>query len=235
MRKIFPLLLLLLTLALWAPAQNLVPNPGFEIRSGCPSAPGQFRLVDSWISPNNGSPDYFNECSISMDFGTEFNRKGGQPAHGGQGYAGIQSENLNRNEFYEYIQTRLTEPLKAGTEYCIRIFVSRGNSNDALAELGAVLSQTQVKSTNPAKMNLPYVSLKENAPLEDSERWVCLSNLYRAKGGEQYLTIGDFSVADVFVRLAEVPAKDSLFRIAYYFIDDVSVEIADSTVRCRCD
>ena len=214
--------------------QNLVPNPGFENHLGCPTLPGQFRLVENWFSTGTGSPDYFNDCSPSMDYGTEFNFKGGQVPYEGHAYMGFQSENLHHNEFYEYLETRLTEPLNARQGYCIRAFICRGKSTDALPEIGAVLSVTQVKSSSSSRIRLPSVSLRNHEILADTLIWMCISVFYRAKGGEQFLTLGDFSLKDTFYPVERDPVLDSTFMSAYYFIDDVSVEVTDSASECAC-
>jgi hypothetical protein len=91
------LLFLILCFPLKIFTQNLVPNPDFETKSGCPSGPGQYQMADSWFSANPATPDYFNDCSSTMEYGTEFNTKGGQMPHSGHGYMGIISEDLHQN------------------------------------------------------------------------------------------------------------------------------------------
>lgn len=207
-------------------AQNLVPNSSFEEMSSCPVALGQFVLVDSWFTPNAGTPDYFNDCSVSMELGTEYNCKGGQLPHSGHGYMGFISEDLHRNQFYEYIEARLKEPLEEGRQYCVTLFVSLGNSNCALRELGAVFSHTPIKGlVSRKKIQVPYIPFTNKQLISDSQNWVCLQNVYSAKGGESYITIGDFSSENVFVFIKEDPKMGPTFQSAYYFIDDVSVEL----------
>ena len=212
---LFPILLV---------SQNLVPNSSFEEMSSCPVALGQYDQVDSWFTPNAGTPDYFNDCSLSLDLGTEFNCKGGQIPHSGHGYMGFVSEDLHRNQFYEYIETRLKEPLLEGQHYCVTMFVSLGNSNSALRGLGVVFSHTPIKGlVSRKKILIPFIPVSNKQMISDTQNWVCLQNIYTAKGGESYITIGDFSSEDVFVMIKEDPKLGPTFRTAYYFIDDVSV------------
>jgi hypothetical protein len=227
------LIILLIFLPLQIFSQNLVPNPDFENKHGCPTSPGQYPLVEEWFSPNTGTTDYFNDCSISIDFGTEFNCKGGQVPHSGHGYMGFNSENLHKNAFYEYLEVKLEESLTAGQKYCIRMFVSLGNGYCALDELGVLFSQTSLKGLNNAQLHLPYIAVGNGKTLADKLEWMCIKGFYTAKGGESYLTIGDFGDDNNFVLIQNDPKLDATFKSAYYFIDDVSVE-ASSDSGCKC-
>src|ERR1035437_4830693 len=109
MKKILLSLIILIPFSLFS--QNLIPNPGFETYSDCPASLGQYQLAKFWSCPNAGTPDYFNDCTPTLEFGTEFNKKGGQIPHSGHAYMGFQSESLTRNEFYENLGTSLTSPL----------------------------------------------------------------------------------------------------------------------------
>jgi hypothetical protein len=117
--KILSILLFALPYGLFA--QNLIINSDFESKSSCPDASGQFILADEWFSPNTGTPDYFNDCSPTLEYSTEYNSKGGQIPHSGHGYKGILSENLHNNNFFEYLETHLKEPLKSDQLYCIKL------------------------------------------------------------------------------------------------------------------
>jgi len=214
--------------------QNLVPNAGFDQNNGCPKHSGQISLANFWFSPNNTTPDYFNDCSTSFDFGTEFNTKGGQVPHSGKAYAGIQVFNMNHNEYYEYLESRLDSPLTVNQQYCIRAWVSLGQSKYALEEFGAVFSVNEIKSPSPQKMKLPYTILRGQNPLSDADRWMCIQGIYTAKGGERFLTFGDFSTYDNFRSLQIDSSQDTLFKSTYYFIDDLAVEPVFTPGSCTC-
>lgn len=216
-------------------AQNLIPNPGFDQKNACPKQSGQISLANFWFCPNQTTPDYFNECSTSLDFGTEFNKKGGQLPHSGHAYAGIQVYNMNHNEYFEYLSTPLDSALIAGQQYCVSAWVSLGDSKYALKELGVVFSVNELKSASPKKIKIPYLSLRNIKPLSDSERWICIRGVYRAKGGERFLTFGDFSENDNFISLQYGNAADTLFKSAYYFVDDISVELIKDSGGCNND
>jgi hypothetical protein len=215
-------------------SQNLISNSDFESKDGCPNAPGQIHFASGWFSVNSGTPDYFNDCSSSFEFGTEFNKKGGQIAHSGHGYAGIQVSDLHRNLYYEYIETELASPLQAGKTYCIKLFVSLGKSDCAVKEFGAILSQNHLNSSGLGFINLPYIHLESSVPLTDTLSWMCINGMYKAAGNENYLTIGCFGKEEDFMRLKQDPKLDESFFSAYYFIDDVSLEAVKNKEDCNC-
>jgi len=227
------LLILLFLLPIRIFSQNLVPNADFENKNGCPTSPGQFKLAEDWFSPNSATPDYFNDCSNVMDYGTEFNCKGGQIAHSGHAYMGFISEDLHRNEYFEYIETKLKEPLVKDLVYCIRMFISHGTSSCSLRELGVLFSQNPVMGLAKGEIHLPYASVANGMVLSDENAWMCIHGTYTAKGGETYITIGDFSSGDNFVLNQNDPKADPAFKSVYYFIDDVSVETI-SVAGCNC-
>ena len=215
-------------------SQNLILNPDFETHRDCPQSLGQYSLSNGWNSPNNGTPDYFNDCSASYNFGTEFNIKGGQIAHSGHAYMGIHMNSLHTNIFFEYLETKLKSPLLAGQLYCISLFVSLGNSDCALKELGVVASQNVIRSTESSRIDLPYIPLLGEGELADSTSWSCIRGTYKARGGENFITLGYFSKENEFVRLRLNPKLDSTFYSAYYFIDDVAVCPVKEPADCNC-
>jgi OmpA-OmpF porin, OOP family len=231
MRNAFFLLMILLPFQLIA--QNLVTNPDFETKAGCPTGSGQYQLGENWSIPNPGTPDYFNDCSTSYEYGTEFNCKGGQLPHSGHGYMGFVSENLHRNTFYEYLEIGLKEPLKEGQLYCVTMFVSPGNSTCVLRELGVILSVTQLKGFGKSCLLLPYTPVSAGIALDRSDDWTCVKGTYNAKGGETWLTLGNFGGDENFIRVRNDPKVDSTFLTAYYFVDDVSV-VAVPDSGCNC-
>lgn len=226
-------LILLLILPFQLLAQNLISNSDFETRNGCPDSPGQYTLAEGWYSPGSGTPDYFNDCSYTVEYGTEFNCKGGQIPHSGHGYMGITSQELHRNPYYEYLETRLKQPLEEGKNYCIRMYISHGNSSCVLKELGVVFSQTPLKGLTTAKIHLPYTKISNESMQFESKKWMCIKGLYTAHGGENYITFGDFSEDSNFILLRNDPKLDQTFKSAYYFIDDVTVELAVDQ-ECNC-
>jgi len=229
------LLTLILFLPFYLSGQNLIRNADFEQKNGCPSGPGQINLANYWYSPNGATPDYFNDCATSMNYGTEFNKKGGQIAHSGKAYAGLQFYSMNRNDYYEYLETRLDSALLPNRLYCITAFISLGQATYALDELGAVLSVNEVRSGSNSKMKLPYTQLVSGESLTDQDQWMCIRGIVKAKGGERFITVGDFSKKDNFRNIRTGMSTDSLFKSTYYFIDAVSLESISDSNQCSCN
>ncbi len=205
-------------------AQNLVPNPSFELKSGCPSLPGQVTSkCTSWISPNTGSPDYDNTCGTSSTVKVPTNMWGTQTPHSGNAYTQLityvgTTSNLN---FREYIQAKLTSPLVNGTQYVVSFWVSKCDLTQwAAKDIGALLTTTAISSTNFA--NFPFVPQVQNTGgvLTNATTWVQISGIYTATGGEQYITIGNFKNQ---AATTKQHVQSTLHNNAAYYIDDVSV------------
>jgi hypothetical protein len=233
-RTIFMLLLGFIFILNHLDAQNLILNGGFEEHKGCPDNPGQIDLTYHWFSANAGTPDYFNDCSPGLDYGTEFNNKGGKLPHSGKAYAGLQFYYLNRNEYYEYLENLLDSTLIQGQLYCIQGFISQGHSSYALGDLGAVFSVTEISSNQTGKMKLPYIAMKAGDFLYDRDEWLCISGIYRAKGRERFVTIGNLSPGDNFWHIRTGTHTDSLFKSSYYFLDDFSLRAIKDSSECHC-
>ena len=79
-------------------AQNLVLNPSFENYSACPIGPSEFSNCVNWsmpflnlVSDTCSTSDLYNSCSPfgCLGVGVPCNVMGNEPAHTGNGYAGI--------------------------------------------------------------------------------------------------------------------------------------------------
>ena len=124
-------------------SQNLVKNPSFEDHTQCPERLGLFDAnVISWTCPTIGTTDYFNACSTAM--GTPDNFKGRQPADFGDGYVGLYV--YAPDDYREYLQAELTEPLKKGQKYQVSFYVSLAEKSDsAIKEFGVLFSNFELK------------------------------------------------------------------------------------------
>jgi gliding motility-associated-like protein len=204
-------------------AQNLVPNPSFEEYFGCPSYFSMMHTVKYWQVPNRGSTDYLNACAGDTKVGVPFSYFGHQTARTGDAYAGIHPMQMGRN-YREYLQVKLKEPLRSGETYKIEFYVSLSSKfNIAISNLGAYLSVEPPTSggdgllgnmTEPPQIQNPAGNL-----LTDTLGWTSIRGEYVAKGGEQYLTIGNFDDDDHTHYLSSATSA----QYSYYYIDDVSV------------
>lgn len=217
--------------------QNLVPNPGFEEFRKCPRKVSQLNRAKDWDSPTKGTPDYFCSCANQSgkdsDVGIPRNAMGNMPAHGGSAYVGIiaYSNNDNVSE-REYLQVKLSHPLQADSVYCISFYAALAQHCDyAIDALGAYLSPTPL-------LDKRWVLLAANPQVENATKnilmgrqWNCIKGTYTARGGEQYLIIGDFlKPQDLY--MVRQNMHNYFNGYAYYYIDDVSVMPASQSKVC---
>lgn len=221
---------------------NLVFNGSFEEYRFCPKrvdAVGILINVDGWYQPTKGSADYFNTCG-SRECGVPKNKLGEQLPHDGEGYCGIY---CSKNDYREYLQTRLRRKLRAGDSIRLTFFVSLSEqSTGAVATLGGLFTKEDIYDTVRsillhkeyetlsddifqviATTYTPQVMNPPDVPLTDTRNWQCVTGIFVADGGEQYITLGNFNTAE---RSGYVE-PDSLVQLlpgSYYYIDDVFVE-----------
>ncbi len=249
MRKTLPFLLISTSLSTGVAAQtippalssNLVFNPSFEDYRECPrkiDALGKLTIVDAWYQPTAGSADYYNICG-SRDCGVPRNKLGIQDAHFGNGFCGIY---CSKTDYREYLQTELKEPLRAGEMYRVSFYVSLSEySSGAVATIGALFTTDRIGDT--LRSVLMDKSIKQLAPgisqtvatyfepqvvndydrvLDDTKAWMQISGVFTAKGGERFMTIGNFYPASQS-NVVDLDSLTYLLPGAYYYIDDVSV------------
>jgi len=232
---------------------NLVPNPGFETCSSCPTAMGQISVATPWFSVNTDPPDYYNTCAgnnafVSVPY-NYYSSRGGLWPHGGQAYAGLialdnspeqgNSKTVIDVNVRTYPEVKLTNPLKAGHIYQVGFYASLANlGSGAVDNLGAYLSATQESQLhelgNGAQPLLVTPQVRNPAgKFLAVTNWTLIGGAYTATGGESYLTIGNFypnsetpTERTTSIKSTGGNTGGSLF--AYYFIDDASVAEVNS-------
>jgi len=154
-------------------AQNLVTNPGFELKNKCPVDRSEiaytpnydfFGTVLDWVSPLNTSPDYFNRCGVDSTVRIPYLAFDGfhEPRHG-DAFAGISMysghhADLTKDFWCEYLETKLSEPLIAGHDYYISYYVSmtyhirNGYNTVAIDHIGARLTENMIDTICTAPM-----------------------------------------------------------------------------------
>jgi hypothetical protein len=224
---------------LWA--QNLVPNGSFENYDECPrnyTEFGQKLQVASWYSPNKSTPDYFNACS-KFNVGVPNNFMGNTFAAQGNAYVGLLlaerpdliAENQKPYNQREYIQVKLTNELAVGSQYRVQIkYCIAQRSAFAVNRLGVCLSPNRIKSKKVIRCH-PQVFIDTLKTDSIAGVWNELTGTIHAKGGEKYLTIGNFftdenliyNPMDVSEYRGSVQKRIQEGGYAYYFIDQVSL------------
>ena len=253
MKKTWVTIGLLLALARFAQAQappttdtsqlvNLVYNGSFEEYRHCPrrvDAVGILTLVEGWYQPTRGSADYVNACG-SRECGVPSNKLGQQLPHDGDGYCGIY---CSKNDYREYLQTKLRRKLRSGDSIQLTFWASLSEeSTGAVATLGGLFTKESISDTvrsiflakeheyltedifqTIARPYIPQVVNSTDSIITNTRGWQRIRGTFVAQGGEQYITLGNFNLAEHSGYID----YDSLTRLlpgAYYYIDDVTVQ-----------
>ena len=224
-------------LALAAPAAhavNLVSNPSFESYTTCPFSFGQGNYATSWDIPTTGTSDYYNSCAppVFPSVNVPYTQLGYKAALTGSGYGGIIPYSA-APDYREYLQVPLTSPLVAGQPYLVKFHVSLADTAGlAIDRIGAYLSVGAVGPV-PNYAPLPYTPQVESAAnvVLGSTGWTQISGVVVAAGGEDHLVIGSFRDDG---STTTAPGPGDWPGGAYYFIEDVSVELNLPTEQACC-
>lgn len=192
MEKLFTLLFL----GFWTylGAQNLVPNPSFEIITGCPAGAGWANINDWNLVPSHGgSPDYHHVCG-NTTFGAPVNVFGSQLARTGSGYIGFVTYFVSA-DFREYLQVPLTTPLVSGQSYDVSAFLSLSDGSGYGTDgFGFYFSTGPISGTggNTPLPFVPQVSNPTNNFITDKINWVPVGGTFTATANYTHMTIGNF-------------------------------------------
>ncbi len=230
----------------FAHGQNLVSNPGFEERNGCPKADDHFPLqyVMDWTSPTwkdsggytiTHTPDFFHQCADGK-FSVPRNFMGSQSPYEGQGYAGLL---LYKVQSREYLQIKLEKPLKAGKSYYLKTNISMADrAVKGIQSIGALLRKDSIYyGVNDGFTPLKPLSGSPDQFFSEKQGWQSVVACYQATGGEQYLTIGNFkkeeNTANTWVKKQD--EKRERIEKGYYYLDEVAVMPCSEIEDCPCD
>ena len=214
--------------------QNLLPNPSFEDTSAWPlpmPVHWQAATVEGW--------NYYTPLNNvkNPDWGAPNNVFGYQKARSGKAYLGMALMHLfsftpsKRNIAREYLQTKLKRPLKADSTYCFQIYVSLADSMLYASRglLGVYFSKTAVHGNH--RQWLPYtpqIVLSPHQYLTDKVNWVKYSGTYKAMGGEEYLTMGNFNDTTTIDTIFVGGGNEFYHAQIYYYLDDIFLGSCDS-------
>ncbi|MEL6867996.1 MAG: hypothetical protein AAFP19_26460, partial [Bacteroidota bacterium] len=184
-------------------SQNLIPNPGFDKLVQCPDAYSQIDFTAYWTSASNGTPDLYHACANAI--GLQVPNAGIHPdsyqeAKSGMGYVGIYvySNIQNGSGNSEYLQSPLTETLKAGHTYFISFEVSPDLSANNYWRytdgIGLAFSDSffYQNLTGQQAIALEVVVNNPLGFIQDTNTWTRISDCYTANGTEQFAIIGNF-------------------------------------------
>jgi hypothetical protein len=213
--------------------KNLVPNYSFEQYINCPSS-ANLAPPPPWYEPTNKGSGYANACSADPLTSVPNNFLGGgayQYPKTGNGYLALFYVNGYLSNQRNYVQVKLIDSLKKDRYYSCECYVNRTEGTQyGCNNVAMLLTKTAVKVDIA---NFPYGVLPANPQIvnygnpviADTMNWVKVSGIFKAQGGEQYLTLGNFKYDTQTIFKAFQPSG---YYGATYLIDDVSVIPLDS-------
>ncbi|MEQ8910572.1 MAG: OmpA family protein [Vicingaceae bacterium] len=223
-------------------SDNLVPNPSFEILEKRVKEAGQVTYAAPWRAATMNPIDLYSADAKSDEFGVPKNKYGAEEAKTGINYAGVSFYGYRGRQPRTYLETQLVKKLEAGKEYCVKFHISLSDmSKYASNNISAHLSKEEINEMSEANLKLePHVQSITNKIYQQQFLWKEVCSKYKAEGGEQFLTIGNFK-SDDETRLEKIRLSREFsgrqFYDAYYFVDDVSVIAMDKLEEgdCMCD
>ncbi len=224
MKKIITITFTILIFKYAYSQQNLVPNPGFENYSDCPSSFGQASLCIGWQSFRS-SPDYWNSCSdYTSGISVPKNDQGYQIPANGNAYIGLIAYSTVTENDFECIGTQLVNPLTTGTKYFVSFKVSLSSKdpvwcNSASDHLGVTFSKNVFTQSNPKPLN-NTAKVYSNNIIQDTLSWTMISGSFIADSAYKYIIIGNFYNT---ANINTTPFFPGPPYGAYYFIDDVKL------------
>ena len=190
-------------------------------------------LPDQWFSPTAGTPDYYNSCSKACGFKKQQPRTG----NGLMGlvlFCSIEGQNGPAVSAREYISCRLDSSLKKDQLYCVKFYLLLTDFSVMECDhIGAYLSERSTLVTAKTTSRLPFEPQVSNDGkfISDMIGWTEVSGIFKANGGERYITVGNFT-DDKNGGRYKPGFKPNFGSTAYYFIDDVSVIPVNNELEC---
>jgi len=221
---------------------NLVPNPTFEILGKKVKFLNSIKEATPWVSPTLAVADLYNPKSKNPFISIPKNDYGEEKPMEGSTYVGIYAYSYKNKDPRTYLQVRLTEKMKAGEEYCVKYHVSLADlSKYATNHLAAALTEKAVAANNSDILKFDDDNVIESTRLTIYDKqfyWTPICGVYKAKGGEEYLTLGNFT-EDEKLKTLKVKRPRGFNKpqkyTAYYYVDNVSVTPVAEAKKCNCD
>lgn len=196
-------------------SQNLVTNGDFELKRGKKNTSRPWRFVNTidFYIQGKRKPLGTNKWTLPKP-------------KSGIAYVGMRVF----PEYREFLQIRLKEKLISGKLYYFEMFISCSPDNNSyLKQIGISLYRRKPTYTSDKYIveMPPQIKLKNEKGIahNDSTSWIKVDGIFKAKGGEKYLSIGNFSkkrYKDKFKKKKWFVPYFGQLR-AYYFIDDIKL------------
>jgi Secretion system C-terminal sorting domain len=225
---------------------NYVVNPSFEQYQECPYGVDQITFATGWQSLDTVDtwenacihgycclPEYCNACDSGYGVGVpwgdwyyQYPRTGNGMAQNTMCDVDSSIEGFQR----DYTQGHLYKMLTAGKQYCVTFYVSREKDCAfAVNHIGAYLDNGAIDGVHScgAIAETGYTpQIVEDSIISDTMYWTKVQGTFTARGGERFITIGNF-FDNAHTDTLRVPGYWSTY-LSLYLIDDVSVLPSDN-------
>ncbi|MBU3680228.1 MAG: hypothetical protein FGM32_11615 [Candidatus Kapabacteria bacterium] len=215
-----------------------------------------FGIPENWfgIEPTRARTDAVNRRYAGLYYrlnGVEMLANGGSKP---VAYGDVQ--NAATDLWREYLEVELVCPLERGKQYTLTFYASLAEISTRALKLEARISpepyltvpfgdcQTIPDDDGPtAKVGIPYTNgakgeVYQSGHIKDKSGWTKLTHTFTAKGGERYLTIGNFEERPdaresepAMHDCAPIFSSSNAIEFAYYYIDDVRIS---QSIDCFC-
>lgn len=186
-------------------AQNLVPNPSFELHDTCPEIFG-FASKPLYWDRWDQSPDYFHACAGSLGgidtlLDVPWNGFTWQYAFDGDGYAGMSC--FLADDFRELVGAPLIEPLVVGQPYYVSYWVNLATEGSywttrwACNNQGVLFTMDEhiwsgQTGLGPEFTPRNYAHVNNPTIITDTTNWTLVSGSFVADSAYRYIVLGNF-------------------------------------------
>lgn len=219
---------------------NLVPNGSFETITSFPQIGGEIKYAAPWTT-THGSPDLFSTFGIDASPGiccvcVPKNAAGFQYPRTGSNFAGIASyADITPNIYREMIGIKLIDTLKKNKCYLFKMYYALANSSSRIsATHGVYFSDTLffLAPNDYTTTTIPQILQDTVVFNSDTLKWQLISGVYKANGGEGFISIGNFRTQNQIVSNFISNYNNTTLScgwgnnsiVSYYYIDDVSLQ-----------
>ena len=219
---------------------NLVPNHDFQTVTKKVKDKGEISAAGSWTSPTLAQADLYLAKTKNFAISIPANSYGEEKPMEGDNYVGIMAYSYKGKVPRSYLQVKLTKKLEADKEYCIKMHVSLADlSKYSCNNIGMALSDKELVANNSEVLQFDAQIISRKHTIYDKQfYWTPICGIYKAKGGEEYLTLGNFTPDDKLglkkVKRPRGFTKPQTYD-AYYYVDNISVVPTEKAKRCDCD
>jgi outer membrane protein OmpA-like peptidoglycan-associated protein len=233
------LLFIFLVYTYQAQVANLVENGSFEIIKGKVKGLGCVDASADWKNVTSAKADLFvkeNKLPIVLTSGNTY---GKEDPKEGDNYAGLVVYSPKDKIARNYITSPLAQPMLKGKKYCVSMYISLAEGSKFVTNnLGINFHKKQPKQEDNKTIIEKTSILHHYSKLVSATYgWEKICGTYIAEGGEEFITIGNFTATDKTKTEKAIKIKDYkglLSDFAYYFVDDISVILVDQKSACEC-